>query len=111
MSILFSNSKPLFKFIYNNKGSSYFFLLLIFLYFSLLTKSALAWSGFDYQNNTSIDIGSGNLVRENLEVTIFDWSDNTYHQVEILVMNESFNGTRLEVRDLETGKKRIFEME
>lgn len=111
MSIFFSLHKSLFKFLIKNKGFSYFFPLLIFLFITLPPEKALAWSGFDYENNTSIEIGPGNLVRENMEVKIFDWSDSSYHDVEILIMEESFNGTRLEVKDLETGKKRVFEME
>lgn len=93
----------------NLKIKGFFYSLIVIFY--LFAKSAHAWSGFDYENNATIEIGPGNLVRENLEVTIFDWSTDNYHEVEILNMQGSFNGTRLEVFDLETKTKRVFEME
>ncbi len=83
----------------------------IFLFLLLFSNPALSWSGFDYENNATIDIGPGNLVRENTEITIFDWGTNNYHDVEILKMEDSFNGTKLEVMDLDLNKKRVFEME
>jgi hypothetical protein len=81
------------------------------LFLFALSSNALAWSGFDHDNDTTIEIGPGNLVRENLEITIFDWKTNKYHEVEILEMENSFNATRIKVLDLETNKKRTFEME
>lgn len=92
--------------------SIYKAIIIVFFLLIILSKNALAWSGFDYENNTTIEIGSGNLVRENLIITIFDWSTNQYHDVEVLEMDDSFgDGLRLIVMDLETNKRRIFEME
>jgi pyruvate/2-oxoglutarate/acetoin dehydrogenase E1 component len=85
-------------------------LFIISLLLSLISN-ALAWSGYDVDTNKTIDIGDGNLVRENLTITIFDWGTDSYHDVEIIEMESSFNGVRLEVLDLETKKKRVFEMQ
>lgn len=82
--------------------------LLSFLFF---TTNVFAWSGFDNDNNATIDISEGNLVREGLTITIFDWSTDDYRDVEVINLESSFNGTRLEVFDKETGQKRVFEME
>jgi hypothetical protein len=78
---------------------------------TLMSQNAFAWSGFDNDNNTTIDIGSGELVRTGLTISIFDWSTDDYHDVEVLFLESSFNGTRLEVFDKQTNKKRMFEME
>jgi hypothetical protein len=86
-------------------------LALIAIFFCFFTKNAICWNGIDLKNNTEIEIGSGNLVRENLIITIFDWKSNKYHDVEILEMESSFNSTTLKVFDLEINQKRIFEME
>jgi len=81
--------------------------IIILLILLLISSTVLAWSGFDQENNTTIEIGSGNLVREGLTITIFDWSTDTYHDVEIL----NFQDNILEVYDTETKQKRVFEME
>ena len=90
-----------------------FFFKLIVTFLLTITSfhHALAWSGFDYENDANIDVGPGNLVRENNVITIFDWKDNQYHDVEVTRMESSFNGTRLEVIDLDSKQKRVFEME
>ncbi len=82
---------------------------ILFLFINI--SSALCWSGIDKESNSEIEIGSGNLVRESLIITIFDWNSNNYHDVEILEFESSFNGSTLKVFDLELKKNRIFEME
>jgi len=82
---------------------------ILFLLFGI--SNAFCWSGIDQESNSEIEIGSGNLVRENLIITIFDWNSNQHHDVEILEFESSFSGTTLTVFDLEIKEKRVFEME
>ena len=77
----------------------------------LLTSNSLAWDGYDPESNTKVEIGSGNLVREGNIITIYDWDLNKDIDVEVKSMNESFNGTRLEVQELESKKIRTLEMD
>jgi pyruvate/2-oxoglutarate/acetoin dehydrogenase E1 component len=88
-----------------------FRIAIILLIFTFFSKNLLAWSGYDNDNNTTIEIGKGEMVREGLTITIFDWSTDEYHDVDVIVMEESFNGIRMEVYDTQTKKTRFFEME
>ncbi len=72
---------------------------------------AFAWAGYEESTNVQIDIPPGNLVRVGREISIFDFSDNKYHPMEVIFMEDIFTGTRLEVQDVESDKKRIFYME
>jgi len=85
------------------------FLLFILANISLI-KPCLAWDGYDYQNNTAIEIGSGNLVREGSIIKIYDWKKDEYHNVEIKMMDGNFSGTKMEVYDFDDKKIRFFEM-
>lgn len=87
------------------------FCLTIFLNFLIPFSQAWSWSGFDYENEANIEIGSGNLVREGERITIYDSAIGEDIKVEVLEMANSFHGTRLEVVEVETNKKRILEME
>ena len=81
-----------------------------FFIIAIFSQNSLAWSGYDQENNTSIEIGPGNLVREGLTITIYDWNTDKHHDVDVIFLEDSFNGTRIEVYDRETKKKRVFEM-
>lgn len=87
-----------------------FRIVIILLIFTFFSKNLLAWSGYDYDNNTTIDIAEGEYVREGLTVTIFDWSTDEYHDVDVIAMEDSFNALRMEVYDTQIKKTRFFEM-
>jgi hypothetical protein len=97
MSIYFSK-KPRFK-------KALFFTLTLFI-----ATNSLAWDGYDYANSSSVEIGSGNLVREGNIIQIYDGKTGQYHDVEVKLVQYNFNSTRLEVFDLYTKKPRILEM-
>lgn len=86
-------------------------LALIAIFLNLSPLNAYAWAGYEESTNIAIDIPSGSLVRIGREINIYDFGTNSYHTVEINFMEDIFSGTRLEVIDLETNKKRIFYME
>ncbi len=80
--------------------------------FSLIPLiSVSAWTGHEDKTNISIDIGPGNLVRDGKEITYYDFSTKNIHSAEVIFIDERFSGSRLEVRDYETKKRRIFYMD
>ena len=87
-----------------------FFIITITL-LTLASTNSFAWAGYEENTNISIDIPSGNLVRIGRQIDFFDFSTNNYHPAEVIFVDDIFSGTRLELKDLETNKKRIFYME
>jgi hypothetical protein len=85
--------------------------LAVFLAFFLNSKQLHAWTGFDYVNKTTIDIGQGNLVREGLVIQFYDSKDDNFHTAKILFINEVASGTEIQLKDLDTKKERTFLMQ
>ena len=108
MSIKFSTLLKLILLFVNN----FCYILCLLTAFALCFSSdAKAWAGYEESTNIAIDIPPGNLVRVGREVDFFDFNANNYHSAEVIFMEDIFSGTRLEVKDLETGENRIFYME
>ncbi len=82
------------------------FILIIFS-----SANSLAWDGYDYDNDTAIEINSGNFVREGNVIDIYDWRKGENHKFEVKLMEEMFNSTRIEGYDLDEQKNRVLEME
>ena len=76
----------------------------------LFSHPSLAWTGYDYDNKTEIEIGPGNLVREGLLIQFYDSKIDNYHTAKILFMDEVAGGTRLQLQDLDSKKERTFIM-
>ena len=74
-------------------------------------EPSLSWSGYDYEFNSEIEIGSGNLVRDGEVITFYDWEAQENRKAEVIEIEYSRNSTRLEIFDLTEQKSRIFEME
>ena len=85
------------------------FLSLLFSLF--LTSPCYAWSGYDYENKSEIDIGPGNLVREGLTIQFYDVRADDYHTAKIDLMENVAGGTRITLQDLDAKKERIFIMQ
>jgi hypothetical protein len=77
----------------------------------LKLPSALAWSGYDFEDKTEIEIGEGNLVREGLIIQFYDTKLDNYRSAKVLFLEESSGGSRLQVKDLDSKKERVFIME
>ena len=86
-------------------------LVLLFFTLFLSSSSSFAWNGYDYDNKIHIEIGEGNLVRENLTIQFYDSKDDNFHTAKVLYMDSSDGGTRLQVEDLDTKKERTFIMD
>ena len=92
-----------------------FTFLKIFLNSSLIlsiffAKNAQAWSGYDYETKTEIDIGQGNLVREGSLIQLYDSTDDNFHTAKINFMQSSAGGVEMNLIDLDTKKERNFVM-
>ena len=83
----------------------------IFIIFYLLSNSAFAWSGFDYENQTSIDIGSGNLVREGNIIDFYQQKTNELLSAKVLNISYFGNSTELTLQDINTNQKRVVMMQ
>ena len=87
------------------------FNLTIFLAFFFNINQLYAWTGFDYSNKTTIDIGQGNLVREGLVIQFYDSKDDNFHTAKILLITEVAGGTEIQLKDLDSKKERVFLMQ
>ncbi len=85
----------------------------VFILFSIIfnPSNSFAWAGFEESTNISIDIGPGNTVQEGNEIQYYDFSTKKTHIAEVIFIEYIFSGARLEVRDYELKKRRIFYME
>jgi hypothetical protein len=79
--------------------------------FFLTTNPSYAWTGYDYDNKTEVEIGPGNLVREGLVFQFYDSKSDNYHTAKVLFMDSVAGGTRIQLQDLDTKKERIFIMQ
>ncbi len=98
------------------KKSFFVFTLVFTLAFTafstlIFPKKLLAWDGYDYETNSAIEIGSGNLVREGLVFEYFDSRSNEYRSAEVIELNSLGDESELIVIDLEDDKQRTFIME
>ena len=82
--------------------------LVILLFFS--TNSAYGWSGYDSESGTSVEIDSGNLVREGETIEFFEYG-NGYGSMNIRSMRSYGNHVEIEGFDHESGEIRTFEMD
>ena len=85
--------------------------ILVFNLTLLLSSNCLAWDGYDYGNDTAVEIGSGNFVEEGNIIQIYDWREGEYHDAEVKLVEDVFNSTRIEVYDLDKKEDRVLEME
>ncbi len=92
------------------KRHSRFFLALAFL--TLTSNPCLAWDGIDMKRNASIEITTGNLVREGSFIDFYDSSDGNYHTAKVISVSAISHGTEVVVEDLtEKHQQRTFIMQ
>jgi len=68
----------------------------------LISSSALAWNGYDYDKGSYVEINKENLVREGRDIEIYDYGTGEYKDVEIQSITESGSGAEVEVYDYGT---------
>ena len=68
-----------------------------------------SWDGYDYDTDDYIEFDHPFSVKPGNDVEIYDYSDETYHDVYVISVKR--NGTVvIEVFDHDTGNYRTFEM-
>lgn len=72
---------------------------------------AYAWNGYDYNQNSHVEIEKGNLVRPGREIEYYDYSSGKYSYGDVESVNRYGSKVELEIRDNETGERRTFEMD
>lgn len=77
----------------------------------LFATPCMAWEGYDYENDSYIEIEKGNLVRSGMTIEIYDHGDGQYKDVDVESITRIPGAVEIEVFDPETGENRIFEMD
>ncbi len=83
----------------------------LFVLFVLISSTAFAWDGYDYEKEAYVEIDKGNLVRSGNDIEIYDYSTGEYKDVEVQDIHDSGSTVEVEVYDYETGEYRTLEME
>lgn len=73
--------------------------------------NAFAWSGYDYENGSDIEIEKGNLVRSGRDIEIYDYKEGEYKEVEVQSIRNTGSSVELEVYDYDRGEYRTLEMD
>lgn len=85
--------------------------LLISLQLILFTLDIKAWSGYDHNNDTLIEIYPGNYTNEGEIFEFYDESLNQIRQARVIERNYFSNIVELRIIDLENNQERILEMQ
>ena len=80
-------------------------ILLTLLYF--LPTQGYAWSGYNYDNGSHVDIEKGSLVREGNDIEIYDYNSGGYKTVEV----ESVSSGEVEYTDPDSGETVTIDMD
>lgn len=83
--------------------------LTILFIFILSFAHAFAWDGYDFDTEDCIEIENSALVIPGRDIEIYDYSDETYHDVYIISVKRN-GSVIIEVFDHDTGDYRTFEM-
>lgn len=82
-------------------------LAFLFLVMAMLS-SVFAWEGRDTTTGASVEIGSGNLVREGETIEVYD---GEYKSMDISTMRRFGGSVEIQGTDSETGEERVLEMD
>lgn len=88
----------------------FLFLSSVILIVILFSTKSKAWSGYDYNLKTEIDIGVGNLVREGNLIQFYDSKDDNFRTAKVVSIQSVAGGTEIIVFDLDSKKERQFIM-
>ncbi|MGH8381769.1 DUF5334 family protein [Pseudomonas sp.] len=78
---------------------------------SVFATSAVAWTGSDSDTAGTIEIESGNLVRQGETIDFYDSDSGDYRSADVESVNSDGGTTEVEVYDHDAGEYRTFEMD
>ena len=84
---------------------------LVAIAFSVFANSAAAWTGSDSETSGTIEIESGNLVRQGETIEFYDSDSGDYRSADVESINTYGGTTEVEVYDHDAGEYRTFEMD
>ena len=83
-----------------------------FLCVVLCSAAYCAWSGYDWENGSFVDIERGSKVRAGREIEIYDYSGGGYKDVEVQSVKRGIGGkTEVEIYDPSDNSYRTLEMD
>jgi len=77
--------------------------------FLILPSASCSLEGFDYDTGDYIEIDDEDVLRPGNQIAIYDYADQTYHEVEIASLSLS-KITEMEVYDYDADQYRTFEL-
>jgi hypothetical protein len=75
------------------------------------SQLGFAWSGYDYEKGSHVEIEKGNLVRPGRDIEIYDYQAGEYRDVEVESVRRYGGSVEVEVYDHQTGEHRTLEMD
>ncbi|MFH7325947.1 DUF5334 family protein [Desulfurivibrio sp. C05AmB] len=86
---------------------------LVIVLFAVLAFAATshAWSGYDYDRGSYVEIERGNLVRPGREIEFYDYDSGEYRYGDVESIRRFGSSVEVEVYDRDTGEYRLFEMD
>jgi hypothetical protein len=85
--------------------------VLIIVVIIMFPISVYSWDGVESETGDTIEIESGNLVREGEDIEVYDYSTGGYRDVEVESIQEYGGVVEVEVYDYETGETTTLEMD
>lgn len=77
----------------------------------MLPAPCLGWDGEFSDTGDSVEIESGNLVREGMDADIYMPYTGETRTVHVEDINRDYNGVEIEIYDYESGEYQTLEME
>lgn len=86
-------------------------LLIVVSTILILSGQAYGWDGTENETGNSVEIEKGNLVREGLDIELYDSGTGTYRDMTVERIERSGGGVEIEMYDNETSEYRTYEFE
>ena len=79
--------------------------------FLLKPLTVLAWVGYEEDSNIMIDILPESEVEIGNDISYYDFKVKAYRNAYVTLTDFGATGTRIEVKEIETKRKRVFIMD
>ncbi len=93
---------------FSHFGKNLFFLLIFQLFYS---SETLAWIGYEEKTNDMIDVFSETEIEIGSDISYYDFGAKQYRNGFVTFTDSAASGFRVELKDIETNKTRVFIMD